>query len=47
MRENIPPRRYANHIALDSSICESYSYHEEVRYDTLMQECDVLVIVPL
>ncbi len=37
----MPPMRYASHVALVSSICESSNFHEEERYDTLMEECDV------
>jgi hypothetical protein len=46
MRVSIPPRRYVNHIALDSSICDPYNCFEEVRCDTLMEECDVWGVVP-
>jgi hypothetical protein len=45
MRVSIPPRRYANHIALATSICEPSSCFEEVRCDALMEENDVWVTV--
>jgi hypothetical protein len=38
MRVSIPPRRYVNHIALDTSICDPSSYFEEVRCGYLMEE---------
>ena len=47
MRVTIPTRRYANHIALATSICESSSCFEEVRCDALMEECDGWVTIPL
>jgi len=39
MRVSIPPRRYASHVALVSSIHEPSSYLEEERCEALM-ECD-------
>jgi hypothetical protein len=38
VRVSIPPRRYASHIALVSSICEPSSCLEEERCDTLMED---------
>ena len=38
VRESIPPRRYASHIALVFSICEPSSSLEEESCDTLMEE---------
>jgi hypothetical protein len=38
MRVSIPPRRYAIHIALDSSIYEPSSCFEEVRCVALMED---------
>jgi hypothetical protein len=38
MRVSIPPRRYASHVALVSSICEPSSCLEEERCDTLMED---------
>jgi hypothetical protein len=46
MRESINPRRYANHIALATSICDPSKYFDEARCDALMEENDVWVIVP-
>jgi hypothetical protein len=45
MRVSIPPRRYAIHIELATSICEPYSCFKKVRCNTLMGENDVWVIV--
>jgi hypothetical protein len=42
VRESIPPRRYAKHIALVSSICGPSSCLEEERCHTLMED-DVCV----
>ena len=42
----MPPRRYVNHIVLDSSICYLYNYFEEVMCDTLLDECHVWGVVP-
>jgi hypothetical protein len=38
IRENIPPRRYARHVALFSSIYEPSSCLEEETFDTLMED---------
>jgi hypothetical protein len=43
---SIPPRRYDNHIALTSSICELSTYFKELKCDALMEECDVWWTVP-
>lgn len=36
MKVNIPSRRYTNHIALASYICEPSSYFEEVSCDAFI-----------
>jgi len=45
VRESIPPRRYASHVALVSSISERSSCLEEERCDASMEKCDVWQIV--
>jgi len=45
MRESILSRRYANHIALATSICKPSNCFE-VRCDALMEENDAWVTVP-
>jgi hypothetical protein len=46
MRLSIAPRRYVNHLVLDSFICDLYNCFEEVMCDTLLDECDVWGVVP-
>jgi hypothetical protein len=41
MRMNIPPRKYANQIELDTSICDTSNDFEEVRHDALIKKKDV------
>jgi hypothetical protein len=38
VRTSIPPRRYANHVVLISSICEPSDCFEEERCDALMED---------
>jgi hypothetical protein len=45
VRENTAPRRYANHVALTSSIGEPSNYSKEVSCDALMEESVVWEIV--
>ena len=40
MRAIISPRRYSNHIALTSFVCEPSSCLDEVRCGALIEECD-------
>ena len=46
IRMSLTHRRYANHIALATSICEPSNCFEEVRCDALMEENDVWVTFP-
>jgi hypothetical protein len=40
VRESLPPRGYANQVALATSIFNTSSYFEEAIHDALMEECD-------
>jgi hypothetical protein len=49
VRASIPPKRFANHVALTSSIGEPSSFVEQVWSDAMMEESDVweTVLEPL